>query len=197
MMRFNVSEINDCIRTRRSIYPAQFSDRKVSKELIEVLLENARWAPTHKLTQPWRFKIFYGEGIERFASFHSEKYRAITPEEKFSEMKFKKLRSNAERSSAVIAIVLNRDLDKRVPEEEEIASVAMAVENMHITCSAYGLAAYWGSGGLTRTPEMHEFLKLEDHQRCMGFFYLGYPQGEWPRKTERMERRKIADWVED
>lgn len=197
MMRFNVSEINDCIRTRRSIYPLQFSDREISKELIEVLLENARWAPTHKLTQPWRFKVFHKEGVQRFADFHSETYKEITDEKSFSEMKYKKMRTNAERSSAIIAIVMHRDEQERVPEEEEIASVAMAVQNMHITCSAYGLGAYWGSGGLTRTKEMHQFLGLKENQRCLGFFYLGYPAVEWPKKTERTERRKFTDWVEE
>ena len=70
MMRFNVSEINECIRTRRSIYPVQFSSRKVHKELIETLLENARWAPTHKLTQPWRFKIYYDKAADNFGALH-------------------------------------------------------------------------------------------------------------------------------
>ena len=197
MMRFNVSEINDCIRTRRSIYPVQFSDREISKELIEVMLENARWAPTHKLTQPWRFKVFIDEGKQRFADFHSEKYKEITPEEKFSEMKYKKIRQNAERSSVVIAIVLHRDEKASIPEEEEIASVAMAVQNMHLTCSAYGLGAYWGSGGLTRHEEMEQFLKLADNERCLGFFYIGYPAMDWPKKTERMERRQVTEWIEE
>lgn len=197
MMRFNVSEINECIRTRRSIYPAQFSERRVAKELIEVMLENARWAPTHKLTQPWRFKVFYGKGVKTFAEFHSEKYKAITSEADFKPMKYKKLRNNAEKSSAIIALIMHRDEQERVPEEEEIASVAMAVQNIYLTCSAYGLAGYWGSGGLTRTPEMHDFLHLANNERCMGFFYLGYPALDWPKKTERMERRSIMEWIEE
>ena len=57
-MLFNLSEINELIRSRRTIYPEQFSDRKVHIEQIEVLLNNAQWAPTHGNTQPWRFKVF-------------------------------------------------------------------------------------------------------------------------------------------
>jgi nitroreductase len=195
MMRFNVSEINECIRTRRSIYPEQFSDRKVHKELIEVLLENARWAPTHKLTQPWRFKVFMEDGLKRFAEWHSETYKKITPPEKFKEMKYRKLRERPLKSSAVIAIVMQRDEKESIPVEEEIAAVAAAVQNMHITCSAYGLAAYWGSGGLTYTDEMKEFLGIGEKDLCLGMFFIGYPDIEWPRKTMRMERRKVAEFI--
>ena len=56
-MRYNLSEITDIIRDRRTIYPEQYSTRKVHKEQIELLLNNAIWAPSHGLTQPWRFIV--------------------------------------------------------------------------------------------------------------------------------------------
>lgn len=196
-MRFNLSEINECIRTRRSIYPVQFSNRKVHKELIEILLENARWAPTHKLTQPWRFKIFYDQGADSFGKLHAERYKEVMSEKDFNPVTYRKLRENAEKSSAVIAIMMKRDEKESIPEIEEIASVAASVENMYITCSAYGLAGYWSTGGLTYTDEMKQILGLGEKDRCMGFFYLGYPDVEWPKKTKRMQRQKISEWVEE
>ena len=78
-MKYNVSEIIEVIKNRRSIRPPQFSDRKVHKEQIETLLESARWAPTHGETQPWRFTVFMGDGIKKFSEFHSETYKTITP----------------------------------------------------------------------------------------------------------------------
>ena len=48
------------IKIRRAIYPNMYTGKKVSKELIEKALENANYAPTHKLTQPWLFKIYSG-----------------------------------------------------------------------------------------------------------------------------------------
>lgn len=196
-MRFNVSEINECLRTRRSIYPVQFSTRKVHKELIEILIENARWAPTHKLTQPWRFKIFHDAGAVKFGEDHAEMYKTRTPESEFNPVKYRKLKDNGVKSSAVIAIIMRRDPKESVPLEEEIAAVAAAVQNMHITCNAYGLAAYWGSGGCTYTVEMKEYLKLDEKDQCLGFFHVGYPDVEWPRKTPRMQRREIAEWIEE
>ncbi len=194
-MRFNVSEINECIRTRRSIYPVQFSSRKVHKELIENLIENARWAPTHKLTQPWRFKVYYGNGAAKFGQDHAEMYKSRTAESDFKPVKYRKLKDNGERSSAVIAIIMKRDEKLSVPEEEEIAAVAAAVQNMYLTCNAYALAAYWSSGGCTYTSEMKEYLGLSENDKCLGFFHVGYPDIEWPRKTPRKKRNEITEWI--
>lgn len=196
-MRFNVSEINECIRTRRTIAPEMFSSRKVQRELIEVLLENARWAPTHRYTQPWRFKVFMGEGLKTFANWQSTTFDKITPESPSKAVKVRKLAERPLMASAVIAIIMKRDEKESLPEVEEIAAVAAAVQNMYITCSAYGLAGYWGTGGLTYTEEMKSYLGLGEKDKCMGFFYVGYPEIEWPKRTERMERRLVAEFIEE
>lgn len=194
-MRFNVSEVNDCIRSRRTVVPESFSARKVHRELIEIMLENARWAPTHRLTQPWRFKVFMEEGLKKFGDWHADTYKSITPPEDFKEHKYKKLKERPLLASAVIAIVMHRDEEHSVPEVEEIAATAAAVENMYITCSAYGLGGYWGSGGLTYTQEMKEFLGIGEEDRCLGLFFVGYPEGEWPRQKPRTERRIFTEWI--
>jgi len=53
-------DITTLIRNRRSIKPALMSDRPVEPHLLETLLENANWAPSHGLTEPWRFCIYKG-----------------------------------------------------------------------------------------------------------------------------------------
>lgn len=194
-MKYNLSEINDVIRDRRTIYPEQYGDRQVHRELIEVLLENARWAPTHKMTQPWYFKVFMGDGLQTLADFQSETYKRITAPEDFVERKYLKLKERPLKASAVIAICLKRDPKERVPEIEEVCSVACAVQNMHLTATAYGLGAYWSTGGLTNKPEIKPFLGLEEKDRCMGFFFLGYPVIEWP-KGQRRPMEYYADWVD-
>jgi nitroreductase len=73
-MRFNLSEVNDLIRSRRTIYPEQFSDRQVHQEQIELILNNAQWAPTHGNTQPWRFKVFMEEGRQKLSDFLGKTY---------------------------------------------------------------------------------------------------------------------------
>lgn len=189
-MKYNLSEINEIIRNRRTIYPEQFSERKVHKEIILNLLENARWAPTHGMTQPWFFKIFYGEGIKKFIDFHSENIN-----DKFDGQKLEKLKGRADKASAIIAIGMRRQATGKIPEIEEVEAVACAVQNMFLTATAHGIAFYWGSGGLTYSEEMKNFLGLKSIDQCLGLIFLGYPSIEWP-KGQRRPVEYYTEWVE-
>lgn len=195
-MKYDLSEINEIIRNRRTIWPEQYSKRKVHREQIETILNNAIWAPTHGKTQPWRFNVFMEEGLEKLSKFQSELYRKITDEAHFNEMKFEKLKRRPLISSAVIAICMKRQESEKIPEIEEIEAVACAVQNMYLTCTAYGLGGYWGSGGVTYRTETKDFLGLAKKDRCLGFFYVGYPEIEWP-KGQRKPIEYVTEWINE
>lgn len=148
------------------------------------MLENANWAPTHKLTEPWRFKVIKGKEIQKkFGIFMAEKYRSLNVLESFSVAKYEKLKMSPLAAGAVIAICMQRDLRNRVPEWEELASVAMAVQNIWVTASAYGIGSYWSSSPLLE--HFSEFDALEEGEKCIGLFYMGYanvPNVKPPRK---------------
>ena len=55
-------DVDTAIRERRTI--GVFSDRPVARDVIEQLIEAARWAPTHKHTEPWRFHVVSGRARE-------------------------------------------------------------------------------------------------------------------------------------
>ena len=86
-MRHNVSEITELIKDRRTIYPEQYTDRKVHRELIEKILNNAIWAPTHGMTQPWRFKVFVNDGLKKLSDFQSNLYSELFQYEQFNQPK--------------------------------------------------------------------------------------------------------------
>ena len=77
-MKYNLSEITELIKNRRTIYPEQFSSRKVHREQIEAMLNNAIWAPTHGNTQPWRFTVFTEESRQQLADFQAQLYLDTT-----------------------------------------------------------------------------------------------------------------------
>lgn len=170
----NISELSALIRRRRSVFPKSYlTDRPVDREVIEELLENANWAPTHKLTQPWRFQVFHSpESRNQLGDYMAEYYRKNTPPELFSEEKMIKNGENPRRSGAVIAIILHRDPAESIPEFEEIAAVAMAVQNMWLSCTALGLGCYWSTP--KAALQAGEFLGLAPNERCLGLFYLGW-----------------------
>jgi nitroreductase len=193
-MKYNLSEITDIIRNRRTIYPEDYTDRKVQREIVEKLLNNAIWAPTHGMTQPWRFKVFMDDAIARLATTMQHLYRETTAPEKFKPAKAERLYNRVLKTSVIIAVCMERQEEEKIPEIEEVEAVACAVQNMHLTCTAYGLGAYWSSGGATYTNEMKEFLGLKNKDRCLGFFFVGYPSGVWP-SGHRKPVEYVTEWI--
>ncbi|MDC0303811.1 nitroreductase [Flavobacteriales bacterium] len=194
-MRYNLSEIKAVIEDRRSIRPEFFSSRKVHKEIIIELLDAAKWAPTHRYTQPWNFKVFMGDGITKLSKFQSSLYKEKKAVN-FKQEKYDKLLNRPLMSTAIIGICLNRDEGQRDPVEEEISSVAMAVQNMMLVAAAHGIGAFWSSGGVTYWPETKDFMSLGDNDKFLGFLYLGYPKDGWPRKTRRKPQEYFTEWIE-
>ena len=100
------SEISTLIKKRRSIFPPVYNQQPIPEAIIETILENANWAPNHKQTEPWRFKIFQGDALQKLSDFMGDYYEQHTPAEKFSDMKLKKTKAKALKSSCVIAICM-------------------------------------------------------------------------------------------
>ena len=188
----NNMNITELIRSRRSIFPKSYTNEPIAREVIEELLENANFAPTHKLTEPWRFVVFSGDSKQNLADFMADYYKKSTPEELFSEERYTKQKENPLRASHVIAIVMERN-EIALPEFEEISSVAMAVQNMWLTASALGLGAYWSSPPVTSSATFHQFLGLAPQQRCLGLFYVGHHnlEGELPYKRTPISNKVV------
>lgn len=168
--------LSQVIRNRRAVYPDQYNDKPILKRDLDQILEAANWAPTHKKTEPWRFKVLQGEALERFSEFLKLAYGQVTPTDKFSSFKQKKLAQKPLQSAAVIAICMQRDPKESLPEWEEVAAVAMAVQNMWLTASDLGIGAYWSSPGLI--SEMGQFFDFESGEKCLGLFFMGHYDGE-------------------
>lgn len=192
-MKYNLSEINELIRDRRTIYPEQFSERKVQREQVEAILNNARWAPTHGNTQPWRFTVFMDDSRQELADFLSKTYLELTPPEKQDDKKLAKMLTRPLKASAVIAVSMKRDEQERIKEIEEIEAVACAIQNMHLTCTAYGIGGFWATPALIYHPLMNDFLHLDEKDKCLGLFYIGYPAIEWPA-AHRKPLEYVTTW---
>lgn len=195
-MKFSIEETNALIRNRRSIYPTSYSDVPVDENIIRDMLANANWAPTHKLTEPWRFVVFQKEGLQKLAKFQSELYKELsTKAGNFDESKFQKLATNPLLASHIIAIGMKRNEKELVPEIEEISAVACAVQNMYLTATAYGVGCYWGSGGVTYKTEANAFFGLGPNDKLLGFMYIGNLKSDkWPVGKRTPFEDKVT-WV--
>ncbi|MDW9380255.1 nitroreductase [Chryseobacterium sp. JV558] len=163
------SILKEIIEERRSIFPKDYTDTEISQEVLEEILNSATFAPNHKRTKPWRFKIFKGEEKAQLASEMQAIYKAITPEQLFLEKKYNDIGFKINKANVVVSIVVN--FSGMVPEWEEIAAVSMAVQNMYLTCTANNIGCYWSSPKIV--DELKDSLTIEENQKCLGLFYMG------------------------
>ncbi len=191
-MAVDLSQLSQVIRDRRSVKPALLSDRPVARDLIENLLDNANWAPTHGMTEPWRFHVFTGDSRQRLATKLQELYQEHTPVENVRPEKFEKLGKNPLLAPVVIALGMHRDPSGKIHEIEEIAAVACAVQNLHLSASVTGLGGFWSSPPLVYTEGMRTFLGLEPGGVCLGLFYLGWPEGPLPESRRGPVFEKVT-----
>lgn len=187
-----IDEVHQLIRTRRSVYPPQYTNEAIPDVIIREILASAITAPTHKLTQPWRFKVIAGSSLKRFGIFMAEKYRSLYSLESFSVAKYEKLKMNPQKAGAIIAICMQRDPKERVPEWEEVAAVAMSVQNMWLSSHAYGIGAYWSTPDLLEY--FGEFHSLKEGESCIGLFYMGYVDAP-SKQTPRVSLDDVSEWV--
>ncbi|WP_416867647.1 MAG: nitroreductase [Imperialibacter sp.] len=192
---FNTEEFNRLIKRRRSIYTGQFTGEKVDEAVIHQMLENANWAPTHGLTEPWRFTVFTGDGIKKLATFQAELFKKVTTAQgNFNEGKYEGLKTKPLSASHIIGIGMKRDERGKVPEIEEIEAVSCAVENMYLTAAAYGVGCYWGSGGITYMDEAKSFFGIGENDKFLGFLFIGVPGSKWP-EGKRAPVKEKTTWV--
>ena len=193
-MQFNASELSRLIRHRRSIPPEQFDTiKKVEDSIIEEMLENANWAPNHGLTEPWRFTVFSGDGLNQLGLFQADLYRKLSPVPDFKQPKYDKLLQRPLLASHVIAVGMKRQESGKIPEIEEIEATACAVQNMLITAAAHAISGYWTTGGVTYENEAKAFFGLGNTDKLLGFLYIGYPL-KWTEGKRNPAQEKVK-WV--
>lgn len=180
----------EIIKSRRSIFPESFIEKEIPNEIIEQILESANYAPTHKLTQPWRFTVLTGNAKTRLGQELGEIYKAQVPAEKFLQKKIDSFADKTSKSAVVIAI--NMALSGALPEWEELAATACAVQNVALTAESLNVGGYWSSPPLI--DHLGPFLHLQPNEKCIGLFYMGYHDAE-ARDARRTPMADKITWI--
>ncbi len=183
----NKEIINTVIRNRKSIYPKDYSGEEIPDQVIKEILLNANYAPTHRLTQPWFFKVYKNESKQKLIDIVNK-----IDESKLSQIKLSKFIQKVNDSNAIISIFLNRDEKERLPEWEEIAAVSMSVQNMWLTCYANNIGSYWSTPSFLK--EYGELIDLSVNQTSLGFFFMGvYDHKESPKLRDDITTK--VEWI--
>jgi nitroreductase len=188
-------DVDELMRKRRSVFQNQYSGKQVDDRIVKQMLENANWAPTHKLTEPWRFIVYTGEGLKKLAQQQAEVYKKVTTaDQSFKEDRYQNLLTKPMLSSHIIVVGMKRDEKKSLPEIEEIGAVFCAVENMYLTAAANGVGCYLSTGGVTYFEEAKEAFGLAKEDILIGFFHIGMPKEDLPDGRRKPVESKVQ-WV--
>jgi nitroreductase len=165
-------DVEDAIRTRRT--HKAFAPDPVQRELLDELLELARWAPNHHLTNPWRFRVLGPESLERLK-------QAAGPE----------AGAKLDRAPTLVAATALRTPDDPERDEEDLCATACATYAVLLAAHGRGLAGYWRTPGVLRTSDGRAALGIPDDERFVALIHLGWPRQE----KEPPERAPQSDVV--
>ncbi|WP_103071600.1 nitroreductase family protein [Aquimarina sediminis] len=187
--------ISKLIRERKTTYAFSFSSKKVTNEIIEEIVTNATWAPTHKMTQPWRFELLEGAHHTDLGKYMLDFYQKRLSKHQFPKSRHQETLEYAKNAS-MLAIIFQRNERASIPEWEEIAAISCAVQNMWLSCTAMEIGCYWDTCEAS-IQYCNEYLELASNEKCLGVFFMGYPKNNLEkrrRKRKPLSRKLTRDY---
>ena len=183
---------SEAIRHRRSI--RKFTDRAVTREEIERVLDAAVLAPNHRMTQPWRFYVLGPEARRAYGLvLGNRKARKVEDPDAAALVRDKVAGEHADLPAMiVVAMVLDENPEIR---EEDYASVMMAVQNMSLAAAEMGLGTHIKSGGVMEDPAARAAAGVSESERIVAVVNIGEP-AEVPSPKERSPAATFTKWVE-
>jgi nitroreductase len=168
-------EVETAIRTRRThkAYGAEPVDRATLDELLDL----ARWAPNHHLTNPWRFRVLGPEARARLKE-------AAGPE----------AASKLDRAPTLMAVSVVQTGDP-VADEEDLCAAACAAYIVLLAAHGRGLAGYWRTPAVLRTPEGRAALRIGEDEHTIALLHLG-PARQEQRAPERAPAHDVIAYLD-
>ena len=138
------------------------------------LLDVARFAPNHHLTQPWRFRVLGPETLARVRE-------CAGPGEG----------AKLERAPTLVlaTAALSGDL---IQDEEDVCATAAAIMLVLLAATERGLASYWRTPGVFRTGRGREAAGVPRGERVLALLHFGAPE----RDPAPRERAPVDTYVE-
>ncbi|HZU19681.1 MAG TPA: nitroreductase family protein [Gaiellaceae bacterium] len=155
-------DVETAIRARRT--HKQYGDEPVDEAVVRELVDLARWAPNHKLTNPWRFRLLGPETRARIDE--------LVPEQEAAKL----------RRAPTLLLVSTMPSEDPVLAAEDVQATAAAAYAVLLAATARGLASYWRTPGCFREPAVREAVGLAPEEVVVSLVHLGPPASAPPPK---------------
>lgn len=185
---FRVADaVADTIRSRRTIHLFDAERRRPPDALVRRAVELARWAPNHRLTEPWRFYLLGGRTAEAIARLNADLVEAARGREA-GEIKLARWRA----VPGWLVVTCARSADP-VRQQEDYAACCCAVQNLQLYLWSEGVGVKWTTGEVTRDPRFFELLEIDpEAELLVGMLWYGYP-AEVPATPRRPVEEVFAE----
>lgn len=173
--------IHDLLRNRRTI--SLFEPEPVSEEVLLQAIDAARWAPNHRLTEPWMFYIVTPKTKEKIARCAADIDAAA-----------KGVRAGEARYERMMAVPAGFVLTSRIDEDalvdrENYAACCCAAQNLMLSLWSRGIGTKWTTGAVTRAPALYDLLGIDrSSELVVGYFWYGTP-----KVVPEQKRKQVAD----
>ena len=159
----------EMLRSRRTIH--FFQPEKVPIELIQDAIELARWAPNHRLTEPWHFYILGEETVAKTVDLIVD----IKSSGEVNPNRDGML--NRLQGVPGWLVVTCRKSEDPLLQQEDYAACACAAQNMMLYLWQAGGGVKWTTGKVIRDVRFFDLLGVNrDEETVVGLFWYGYPQ---------------------
>jgi nitroreductase len=157
------------LRGRRSI--DLFVPGAIDEERIRAAIEVARWAPNHRLTEPWRFYLL-GPATMRAVVDLAVELEVAAKGERAGPVRRARLEGVPN-----MLVLTSRRSDDTLTDRENYAACCCAAQNLMLYLWRQGIGVKWTTGGITRQPRFHELLGIDPaSEAVVGFFWYGVPK---------------------
>jgi nitroreductase len=167
-------ELEEAVRSRRT--HKVFGSEPVGRDTLAELFELARWAPNHRVTNPWRFHVL---GPQARAALEE----ASEADKPGSAVKLR-------RAPTLVVLATVRDEDPS-QDRDDLLATAMAGYLVLLGAHARGLASYWRTLPVLATAAGRAAVSLPEGQEAVGLLHLGLPR----QRQVVPERAPVADVV--
>jgi nitroreductase len=160
------------LTARRRTHKA-FGPEPVLRETLLEILSAARFAPTHHMTEPWRFRVLGPAALAALKEIAGEKEAA---------------KLDRAPTLVVATAALTGDL---ITDEEDICATAAAIELVLLAATERGVATYWRTPQILRTAPGRSAVGIPAGERFLGLLHFGTAE----REPAARERRPVEAYV--
>jgi nitroreductase len=181
-------EVEQAIRSRRTV--KAFESEPVNRSILEELLELARWAPNHNLTNPWRFRVIGPRSLARLKEVAGELAVRDLPDGVDHGTVAEAAAAKLDRAPTLVVCSVKRSEDP-VQDEEDQRAASCAAYIVLLAAHARGLAGYWRTPGVLRSPEGRRAVELPEDEHFVGLLHLGRARQEAPAPEREAPERYV------